>query len=193
MQSPVLPPSAPLTAPQPAPQPTPDRTPDHTADAPAPHARTAVAASLTRAVLLAAVVALLNYALWGWFNQPVAAPDAGPRVAGLAYAPFQRWDSPAAAYTGGRFPADASVDADLAQLAAITDQIRTYSAAAMPALPRLAAAHGLRVTLGIWLDLDQANNVRELSSGIRAAQTEPSVTRLLVERRGAGQPLRQRQ
>ena len=144
------------------------------------HARTAVAASLTRAVLLAAVVALLNYALWGWFNQPVAAPDAGPRVAGLAYAPFQRWDSPAAAYTGGGFPADASLDADLAQLAAITDQIRTYSAAAMPALPRLAAAHGLRLTLGVWLDRDQANNARELAAGIRAAQTEPNVTRLIV-------------
>ena len=46
------------------------------------------------ALLLAALMALLNYLIWGWANAPaaglIATPGVLPRVHGIAYAPFAR-------------------------------------------------------------------------------------------------------
>ena len=53
---------------------------------------------------MAGLVAILNLLVWQAFNPPLAAPDAPPRVAGLAYNAFQRWDSPLVAALSERRP-----------------------------------------------------------------------------------------
>lgn len=130
--------------------------------------------------MLAALVAMLNYLIWGWASAPtanhIAAPGVLPRVNGLAYAPFARADAPWVRHA----PAAEVIDADLRQLAALTGEIRTYSAAQLPALPALAQRHQLRLTLGLWLNTDAANNEREITAALAAAHTHKNITRLVA-------------
>ena len=128
------------------------------------------------ALLLAVLMALANYLLWGATAAPIAAPDILPRVNGLAYAPFARADAPGERHSA----AAALIDADLRQLAGITGEIRTYTAAQLPQLPALAARHGLRLTLGAWLDRDLVANERELAAALAAARTHQNIRRLLI-------------
>ena len=125
---------------------------------------------------LAALAALLNYLVWGWVGSPVAAPDVAPRVNGLAYAAFARADAPWVRHT----PAETLIAADFKQLASVTGEIRTYTAAQFDALPALAAQQGLRLTLGAWLNRDGANNEREITAALAAANTHNNITRLVV-------------
>ena len=132
------------------------------------------------ALMLAALMALANYLIWGWASAPAAmlrdAPNLPARVHGVAYAPFARADAPWVRHA----PAAALIDTDLQQLASVTGEIRTYSAAQLPELPALAQRHQLRLTLGVWLNRDAANNEREISAALQAAHTHPNVTRLVV-------------
>ena len=128
------------------------------------------------AVLIAALVALANYLFWSGLGSNPPAPDVQARVNGLTYAPFGRADAPWVR----EVPAADLIAADLKQLAGVTSQIRTYSAAQFPELPALAAQNGLRVTLGAWLNGDSANNDREIAAALQAAQTYKNVTRLVI-------------
>ncbi len=125
---------------------------------------------------LAVLVALANVLVWGWIGTPIDAPDVMPQVNGLAYAPFARADSP----TQRQTPAAELIAADLRQMAAITSEIRTYTAAQLPELPALAARAGLRLTLGAWLNRDAAANQRELAAALAAAATHQNITRLMI-------------
>ncbi|MBL8342896.1 MAG: glycosyltransferase [Rubrivivax sp.] len=128
------------------------------------------------ALAIAGLASLVNLGLWRLANPPLAAPDVPARVGGLAYNAFPRWGDP---HTG-RFPSDAQVDADLRQLAALTTQLRTYSAGELPALPALARRHGLQVSLGVWLDGRADANEREVSAAIDAARHHPNVKRIIA-------------
>ncbi|MBL8376674.1 MAG: glycosyltransferase [Burkholderiales bacterium] len=125
------------------------------------------------AVLLAA---LANVLAWGALNPRLPATEAPPRVAGLAYSPYQRHADPRA----GARAEEATVAADLALLADLTGRIRTYSAADLPTLPENAAARGLKVTLGAWIDARRDNNARELDALIAQARASRAVERVIV-------------
>ncbi len=145
-----------------------------------PHQPQRPHASLGTALVLAALMALANYLLWGWASAPsaalLAAPGVPPRVNGVAYAPFARADAPWVRHA----PAADVIDADLRQLSALTGEIRTYSAAQLPALPALAQRHHLRLTLGLWLNRDAANNEREITAALGAARAHSNITRLVA-------------
>ena len=128
------------------------------------------------ALIIALLVTLLNFLVWWAFNPQIAAPDASPRVAGLAYNGFQRWDSPLTQ----RFPSDAELAADLQQLAGMTTRLRTYSASELPKLPALAAEKGLRLTAGAWFDARRPNNEREIEALINAASQSPNIERVIA-------------
>lgn len=131
---------------------------------------------LSGAILLAAAVALANYLFWSGMGSAQPAPDVQARVNGLTYAPFGRDDAP---WVREVAAADL-IAADLKQLAGVTGQIRTYSAAQFPELPAIAAQNGLRVTLGAWLNDDSENNEREISAALQAARTKKNITRLVI-------------
>ncbi|MFP5460908.1 MAG: glycosyltransferase [Gammaproteobacteria bacterium] len=128
------------------------------------------------AVALALLVALGNLLAWRLANPAHPAPEVPAVVAGLAYNAFQRHDSP----LRQRFPQDAEIDADLRLLARHTSRLRTYSASEFPALPAIAARHGLRLTLGVWLDRRAQWNEREVRAAIAAASRHPNVERVIA-------------
>ncbi len=125
---------------------------------------------------LAAIVALVNYALWSSLGTVHQAPDVSPRVNGLTYAPFGRDDAPWVR----KLPIEQLLQEDLKLLATVTGQIRVYSAAQFPQLPAIAAQHGLKVTLGAWLYRDYTQNVYEVDAALRIANTHANVNRLLI-------------
>jgi exo-beta-1,3-glucanase (GH17 family)/glycosyltransferase involved in cell wall biosynthesis len=128
------------------------------------------------AFAVAALVALTNALAWQWANPPLAAPDAPRRVAGLAYNAFGRWDSP----IERRFPEDAQIEADLRKLAPLSDRLRTYSSAELPALPAIAETLGLQLTAGVWLDRRADNNEREIAAIANALLRRTNIERVIV-------------
>jgi exo-beta-1,3-glucanase (GH17 family)/cellulose synthase/poly-beta-1,6-N-acetylglucosamine synthase-like glycosyltransferase len=128
------------------------------------------------ALAIAALVLLANLAAWRALNPPLAAPDAPPRVAGLAYNAFQRWESPLTL----SFPTQQELRDDLRRLAPLTSRLRTYSAAEFPQLPAMAQQIGLRLSMGVWLDYRLDNNEREIAAAARAAREHRSVERVIA-------------
>jgi exo-beta-1,3-glucanase (GH17 family)/cellulose synthase/poly-beta-1,6-N-acetylglucosamine synthase-like glycosyltransferase len=130
------------------------------------------------ALLLAFLVAGINYLVWSWTGAsvPAPAPDVAARLNGITYAPFGRSDAPWVRHA----PAAQTIAADLQQLAGITHQIRTYSASQFPELPALAAQHGLQLTLGVWLNKYAENNDREIKAALDTATKHTNVTRLVI-------------
>lgn len=127
------------------------------------------------ALLIAGLLTLANYLVWWLANPPLPAADVPVHIAGLAYNAYGRWESPLA----GDRPGQVRVAADLALLARHTDRLRTYSAAELPELPALAMQHGMRLTLGVWLDQRADNNARELAAALEAARS-PAVERVIA-------------
>ena len=144
-----------------------------------PSPPTAARSTATRwfgACAMAGLVAILNLLVWQAFNPPLAAPDAPPRVAGLAYNAFQRWDSP----LSQRFPKDTELADDLHALAGMTPRLRTYSASEFPGLPALAQQQGMKLALGVWLDRRPDANQRELRAAIEAARQHGNIERIIA-------------
>jgi exo-beta-1,3-glucanase (GH17 family) len=133
-------------------------------------------AAIFTAFSIAALLATLNFGVWGWFNKPLDLPDWEGRVGGVAYSGFQRDQDP----TQGRFPTEDDLAADVALIAGVTDRIRTYSAVENRAVAALARDRGIRVTLGAWLDRRTDNNDLEVAAAVRAARENPSVERIMV-------------
>lgn len=129
-----------------------------------------------RAWVAVLVAALANMLVWGMLHPRLPATEAPSRVAGLAYSPYQRHADPR---TGDRASAE-TVTADLALLSEFTGRIRTYSAAELPSLPASAAARGLKVTLGAWIDARRDNNARELDALIAQTRASRAVERVIV-------------
>jgi exo-beta-1,3-glucanase (GH17 family)/cellulose synthase/poly-beta-1,6-N-acetylglucosamine synthase-like glycosyltransferase len=126
--------------------------------------------------VIAAIAALANACVWLALNPTVSAVHAPQAVAGFSFTPFQRWDDPVAQ----RFPTNADIERDLSLIASRTRAIRTYSAAQFPALPALAAKHGVDVTLGVFLNGQPKNDEAETAAAIAALRTQPNVSRVIV-------------
>ena len=127
-------------------------------------------------LLLAALVAAMNYLAWSLIGVVPPAPDVVSRVNGVTYAPYARSDAPWIRHE----PAVQTIAADLKQLSGITRHIRTYSAAQFPELPELAARHGIDLTLGAWLDKDWGSNDREIKALLSQASVHSNIKRLIV-------------
>jgi glucan 1,3-beta-glucosidase len=70
---------------------------------------------------------------------------------------------------------------DLAQLAKISDCVRTYSNEnGLDQVPELAAKVGLKVIQGIWLASNRQKNLAQIATGIRLAQKYPTTITALV-------------
>lgn len=143
---------------------------------PPPEAPPAQTMRWISAVLIALLISAINLLLWRTLNPPIAAIEAPRQIAGLAYNGFQRWESPLTQ----DFPDTAELRADMKLLAGMTSQLRTYSASEFPALPALAAAQGLRLTAGAWLDGRRSNNEREIEALIAASRQYPNITRVIA-------------
>lgn len=120
-------------------------------------------------------------ALWWWaMGRPVSLPDApSARIACVSYAPFRK---------AGETPLDPNafvsperIDQDLSALSQRFDCVRTYSQGqGLSAVPEIAARHGMKVLLGIWLGGDRKLNAEQIRLGIATAQRFPQVVRGVI-------------
>src|SRR5215831_8401102 len=129
---------------------------------------------------VAAVVALVvcvHAGLWMLFQRQQAAASIDAPLASISYSPYARSQHP----DYGDRPTPAQIRADLKVLSPYTQAIRTYSSTGGGELiPAIAAELGLKVTLGIWIDKNEARNEREIQSAIALARRYSNINAIVV-------------
>jgi glucan 1,3-beta-glucosidase len=151
-------------------------------------AQQVVPAARTGSVSLGTPLALLLIclsaitAVWWSLGIPVnlvrAPIDPSDKLQCISYAPFRgRQTSLSPATHVSR----EQIAEDLAQLARISDCIRTYATdLGLDQIPELAAKAGLKVIQGIFLDKDQEKNATQISTAIHLAKEYPGTIIALV-------------
>src|ERR1700682_4018248 len=126
----------------------------------------------------AAIVSLLacvHLGFWALRKPDTTAASVEGKLPSVSYNRFAE-PSP----DGLRIP-EAQIRADLAVIAKHAKAVRTYaSTQGLERVPEIAAELGLKVTLGVWLDKDQARNEREITTALDLARRYRNVTRLVV-------------
>jgi len=121
-------------------------------------------------------------AVWWWLATPISlsrAPiDPNAKLMCVSYAPFRGDQTPLSPAT--HISAE-QISGDLAQLAKISDCVRTYSIEnGLDQVPELAAKVGLKVIQGIWLSSNRQKNSAQIATGIRLAKEYPTTITALV-------------
>jgi exo-beta-1,3-glucanase (GH17 family) len=121
-------------------------------------------------------------AVWWWLAMPITLPrapiDPNAKLLCVSYAPFRDAQTPLVPTT---YIAPEQIAEDLAQLAKVTDCVRTYSIEnGLDQVPALAAKVGLKVIQGIWLGSNRLKNLAQISTAVRLAKDYPGVITSLV-------------
>jgi exo-beta-1,3-glucanase (GH17 family) len=121
-------------------------------------------------------------ALWWWLATPITlarAPiDPSAKLQCVSYAPFRGAQTPLIPTTQ---ISPEQIAQDLAQLARITDCVRTYSIEnGLDQVPALAAKVGLKVMQGIWLSSNRTKNLAQIAVAIELTKEHPDVITALV-------------
>src|SRR5262245_59363487 len=129
---------------------------------------------------VAAVVALVvcvHAGLWSLLQRHAAVASIDAPLASISYSPYARSQHP----DYGDRPTREQIRADLKILSPYTQAIRTYSSTGGGELiPAIAAEFGLKVTLGIWIDKNEARNEREIQAAIALARRYSNVNAIVV-------------
>src|SRR5262245_34529005 len=129
---------------------------------------------------VAAVVALVvcvHAGLWSLLQRHEAVANIDTPLASISYSPYARSQHP----DYGDRPTPEQIRADLKILSPYTQAIRTYSATGgVELVPPIAAQLGLKVTLGIWIDKNEARNEREIQSAIALARRYSNINAIVV-------------
>ncbi len=103
---------------------------------------------------------------WASRDYAVIAPDWDGQVRGIAYSPSHTFGSP----KDHKLVTAERIDADMAQIAQVTNHVRTYTVAdGMERVPEIARRYGIIVSLGIWIGSDLEKNDKEIDTAIRVA------------------------
>ena len=125
-----------------------------------------------------ALVACLHAGAWAYFKTRHLAPDVDRPLTSLSYAPFEGIRHPDDLSTR---PTAAQIRADLRTVASYTHTVRTYSATGgLELVPVIAAEFGLKVSVGIWIDKNEARNEREIRSALELARRYSNVESIVV-------------
>jgi exo-beta-1,3-glucanase (GH17 family) len=121
-------------------------------------------------------------AVWWWLATPISlarAPiDPAAKLMCVSYAPFRDAQTPLLATT--LIPPE-QIAEDLAQLAKISDCVRTYSVDnGLDRVPELAAKVGLKVIQGIWLGSTRLKNLAQISTVVQLTKEYPGVITSVV-------------
>jgi exo-beta-1,3-glucanase (GH17 family)/cellulose synthase/poly-beta-1,6-N-acetylglucosamine synthase-like glycosyltransferase len=121
---------------------------------------------------------VLTLLLWWLVNRPGIEPPWPAKIAGVSFSPIRSDQDP----TAGKFPSIAEIDADLALLAGDVTGVRTYTVqSTMAEVPRLAAAHDLSITLGVWINNQADFNAAELDRLVRTySENHRQIVRVIV-------------
>src|SRR4030088_3360906 len=107
-------------------------------------------------------------AVWWWLATPITLSRApihpNAKLQCVSYAPFRDLQTPLVPTT---HIAPEQIAQDLAQLAGITDCVRTYSIEnGLDQVPAQAAKVGLKVIQGIWLSSSRLKNLSQISTAV---------------------------
>src|ERR1700730_11336896 len=121
-------------------------------------------------------------AVWLWLATPITLPrapiDPDAKPQGRSYAPFRALHPPLPPTT--QIGPD-QIAQDLAQLAKISDCVRTYSTEnGLDQVPALAAKVGLKVIQGIWLGSNRLKNQAQISTVVGLTKEYPGVISAVV-------------
>jgi exo-beta-1,3-glucanase (GH17 family) len=121
-------------------------------------------------------------AVWWWLATPITlsrAPiDPNAKLQCVSYAPFRDTQTPLIRTT--HIPAE-QIEQDLADLAKVTECVRTYSIEnGLDQVPGIAAKVGLKVIQGIWLGSDRLKNQTQIAVAVGLAKQYPGVITALV-------------
>jgi exo-beta-1,3-glucanase (GH17 family) len=121
-------------------------------------------------------------AVWWWLATPITLPrapiDPNAKLLCVSYAPFRGEQTPLVPTT--QISAE-QIAEDMAQLAKVSDCVRTYSIEnGLDQVPALAAKVGLKVIQGIWLGSNRLKNLAQISTAVRLAKDYPGVITSLV-------------
>ena len=129
---------------------------------------------------VAAVVALVvcvHAGLWTLLERQQAVSNVDGPLASISYSPYARSQHP----DYGDRPTAEQIRADLKILTPYTQAIRTYSSTGGGELvPAIATEFGLKVTLGIWIDKNEARNEREIQAAIALARRYSNINAIVV-------------
>jgi cellulose synthase/poly-beta-1,6-N-acetylglucosamine synthase-like glycosyltransferase/exo-beta-1,3-glucanase (GH17 family) len=129
---------------------------------------------------VAAVVALVicvHAGLWALLQRQQAVANIDAPLASVSYSPYARSQHP----DYGDRPTPEQIRADLKILSPYTQAIRTYSSTGGGELiPAIAAEFGLKVTLGIWIDKNEARNEREIQAALALARRYSNINAIVV-------------
>src|SRR6266496_1361267 len=114
---------------------------------------------------------------WWWAATPInlarAPIDPNAKLLCVSYAPFRDDQTPLVPTTQ---IAREQIAQDLAQLAKISDCVRTYSIEnGLDQVPAEAAKVGLKVIQGIWLSSNRIKNLAQISVAIELTKEHPDV------------------
>jgi exo-beta-1,3-glucanase (GH17 family) len=120
--------------------------------------------------------------LWWWLATPITlarAPiDPNAKLQCVSYAPFRDTQTPLIPTT---HISSEQIAQDLAQLAKISDCVRTYSIEnGLDQVPALAAKVGLKVIQGIWLSSNRIKNLSQISIAVGLSKEFPGTITALV-------------
>jgi exo-beta-1,3-glucanase (GH17 family) len=129
----------------------------------------------------AASVAVIA-ASWLWLGKPEPVSQSpltsGEKLYCLSYAPFQGDQTPLDPRT---MISAAQIEADLTQLAKITNCVRVYSTDyGLDQIAGIAQRHGLKVLQGLWLSSNPAKNKEQIDDAVRLARQYPDTIRAVV-------------
>ncbi|WP_142847783.1 exo-beta-1,3-glucanase [Telmatospirillum sp. J64-1] len=129
-------------------------------------------------LFLVAIVAVVNFALWGWLNRPVdVGIDWAKPVQSMSFAPFRKGQSPLEMI----YPSPEQVEEDLLALKGQAEGVRVYtSQEGMEVLPDLARKHGFDLTFSAWLGVTPEVNEAEVTALIEAANAHPDVIKRVI-------------
>jgi exo-beta-1,3-glucanase (GH17 family) len=121
-------------------------------------------------------------AVWWWLGTPITlarAPiDPNAKLLCVSYAPFRGAQSPLQPTTHIERE---QIAEDLAQLAKISDCVRTYSIeSGLDQVPEVAAKVGLKVIQGIWLGSNRQKNLAQISTVVGLTKQFPDVITAVV-------------
>jgi len=121
-------------------------------------------------------------AVWWWLATPITlarAPiDPNAKLQCVSYAPFRNGQTPLIPST---LITAEQVEQDLAQLANVTDCIRTYSIEnGQDIIAGLAKKAGLKVIQGIWLSSNRFKNLNQISTVVRLTREYPDTISAVV-------------
>jgi hypothetical protein len=121
------------------------------------------------------VVACMHLGFWALNNPNTTAASVGDRLPSVSYNRFGEKTSDGLRVT------EVQIRTDLTVIAAHATAVRTYgSTRGLERIPEIAVELGLKVTLGIWIDKDNARNEHEIATALELARRYPNVARLVV-------------